>query len=296
MGVAMLQRQQARAAVVFLGPAYLLYAAILLAPALATFFFTLFYIDRTTFGLEFVGTENYEWVLGDKRFWKTFANTFHFISMSVVGNVGLGLLFAVQLNRALPAAMLYVFRLVFFLPVLASIVSVAFVWKFIYSTDLGLLNYYLGKLGIGRIGWLSDQSIAMLSVVIFDIWKNFGFFMVIFLAALQSVPKDLLEAASIDGARPHRVFLKITVPIISPVIFFCVTIATIGGLQVFDSVKVLTNGGPGDATRPSVMYILDEAFGAGDISTGAVAALILLIVIGLVTALQFYFGRKFVQT
>lgn len=291
-----LRRKQARAAYLFLSPALFLYALVILGPAIATFIFTFFFIDRVTLDFQYVGLENYVWVLTDPRFWKSFGNTFLFVVLAVTGNVGLGLAFALLLNRSLPNFLLYVLRLVFFLPVLVSVSTVAFIWQFLYNTDLGLLNYYLGQIGIGRIGWLSDSAVALFSIALFDVWKYFGFYMVIFLAALQGVPRDLLDAARIDGARRWSIFRKIVLPIISPVVFFSVTFATITGMQVFDSVRVLTNGGPGDATRVVVMYMVDEAFGSGDISTGAVAAVALLVVIGLITIVQFTVGRRLVST
>ena len=290
-----LKLRQRGAAAFFLTPAYLLYAFIFLIPILATFAFSLNYIDRVTFRFEFVGLDNFAWIVTDGRFWTTFKNTLVFVVLAGIGNVGLGLVFALLLNRSLPAFVLYLFRLVFFLPVLVPISTIAFVWRFMYSTDFGLINYYLGTIGIRGIGWLTDADVAMASVLIFDIWKNFGFYMIIFLAALQGVPRDLIEAARIDGARRRSVFFKITLPIISPIVFFCVTYATITGLQVFDSVRVMTNGGPGDSTRVTVMYMVEEAFGAGDIGTGAAAALVLLFLIGLVTAVQFAVGRRTVQ-
>lgn len=294
MSTGTLRKQQARAAFFFLLPGYSLYILVILIPVLATIAFTFFYIDRITLDFTYVGLENYEWILTDPRFWTSLRNTFVFVMLAVTGNVGIGLLLAVLLNRAFHRSVLYVFRLVFFLPVLVAISTVAFVWRFLYSTDLGLINYYLGMLGIPKIGWLSDADVAMWAVVLFDVWKYAGFFMIIFLAALQAVPKSLEEAARVDGANGPTIFFRITLPFISPVVFFAVTYATITGLQVFDSVKVLTNGGPGDATRPAVQYMLDEAFGGGDISTGAAAAVVLLVAIVVVTIVQFAVGRRVV--
>jgi len=135
----------------------------------------------------------------------------------------------------------------------------------------------------------------MLSIVIIDVWKNVGFFIIIFLAALQGVPRTLTEAARIDGASPAVTLWRIKLPYIAPVILFCITYATIGGLQVFDSIKIITNGGPGDATRSVVMYMYTEAFGAGDLGTGAASALTLLVVISAVVALQMLIGSKIVR-
>jgi ABC-type sugar transport system permease subunit len=132
----------------------------------------------------------------------------------------------------------------------------------------------------------------MVAVVIMDVWKHFGFFMIILLAALQSVPRDITEAAAIDGAGPVATFAYIKVPMIAPVILFCITYATIGGLQMFESVRILTGGGPGDATTSMVMYMYERTFAAQDVGVGASAALILLITIVAVTLVQLRVGRR----
>ena len=294
--MATLAGREARAGYLFLLPAYALYLLFLAIPLVAALALSFYEVDRLDLEFTFVGLANFEWIYTDPRFWKTFRNTFFFISMSVISNVGLGLLLAIALDRAMPTPILYVLRLAYFLPVLVSLAVVSFIWRFMFGTDLGVINYYLGQFGIPRIGWLTDSDVAMFSVIIIDVWKNVGFFVIIFLAALQGVSRSLLEAASIDGARPFAVMTRIKIPFIAPVILFCVVYATIGGLQVFDSIRILTNGGPGDATRSVVMYMVSEAFGAGDLGTGAAAALTLLIVIMVVVVLQLIatriFGRR----
>ncbi len=285
--MATLRTREMRAGYLFILPAYALYLAFLLIPLIAAMGLSFAQMDRISWTIEWVGTENFDWVLGDPRFWTAFRNTFYFISMSVIGNVGLGLVVALALDRTMPAPLLYVFRLAYFLPVLVSLAFVSFIWKFLYSTDLGIINYYLRQIGIGNVPWLTSSAMAMVSVIIMDVWKNMGFFVIIFLAALQGVPRTLIEAAAIDGARPWAILTRIKVPFIAPVVVFCVAYATINGLQVFNSVKILTNGGPGDATRTVVMYMVGEAFDLGDLGTGAASALILLITIGFVIICQF---------
>lgn len=293
--MASLKQRETRAAWAFLAPAYLIYLLFLLLPLLAALLLSVLEVDRLTLDVEYVGTDNFSWIFTDPRFWTTFRNTFYFISLAVVGNVGLGLLLALALDRKMPGFLLYFFRLAYFLPVLVSLAFVSFIWQFLFSYDLGVINYYLRLLGLPPVGWLTDQSVAMLSIVIIDVWKNVGFFIIIFLAALQGVPRNLIEAAKIDGASAIVTLWRIKLPYIAPVILFCVTFATIGGLQVFDSIKIITNGGPGDATRSVVMYMYSEAFGAGDLGTGAASALTLLVVISVVVALQMLFGARAVQ-
>lgn len=289
--MANLKRREAIAGISFLAPAYLLFVAFLLLPLLAGLLLSIFQADRLNLEFTYVGWENFDWIFNDRRFWKTFSNTFYFIALAVTGNVGLGLLLALALDRDIPGVMLYFFRLAYFLPVLVSLAFVSFIWQFLYSFDLGAINYYVKALGFAPIGWLKDKDVAMFSIVIMDVWKNVGFFMIIILASLQSVPKSLMEAARIDGASSFTTVMRIKLPFIAPVLLFCVAYATIGGLQVYDSIKILTNGGPGDATRSVVMYMVNEAFSAGELGTGAAAALTLLVVISIVIALQLGLAR-----
>lgn len=289
--MATLKQREIIAAYGFLAPAYLIYLLFLALPLVAALLLSVLEVDRLTLGIKYVGSANFEWIFGDRRFWQTFANTFYFTTLAVVGNVGLGLLLAVLLDRKIPGPLLYLFRLAYFLPVLVSLAFVSFIWRFLFSYDLGIINYYVRLLGLPPVGWLNDKNIAMLSIIIIDVWKNVGFFIIILLAALQGVPKTLMEAARIDGASPLTTLLRIKLPFIAPVVLFCVTYATIGGLQVFDSIKILTNGGPGDATRSVVMYMYSEAFSAGELGTGAASALVLLVVIIVVVAIQLAIGR-----
>lgn len=290
-----LKRRETLAAFGFLAPAYLIYLLFLAIPLVAALFLSVLEVDRLTLALDFVGLANFEWIFTDPRFWRTFLNTFYFIALAVAGNVGLGLVLAILLDRNIPGPLLYVFRLAYFLPVLVSLAFVSFIWQFMFSYDLGIINYYIRQLGLPPVGWLNDQNIAMLSIVVIDVWKNVGFFIIILLAALQGVPRSLLEAARIDGASPLTTLLRIKLPFIAPVILFCVTYATIGGLQVFDSIKIITNGGPGDSTRSVVMYMYSEAFSAGELGTGAASALTLLVVIAVVVAIQLGYGRRFAR-
>jgi ABC-type sugar transport system permease subunit len=284
------------AGLLFAAPGFVLYLLFVLVPVVATLAFSLMQIDRFTWDVDYVGLENFVYILTDRQFWQSFANTFLFIALAVTGNVGIGLLVAVLLDRALPRALLYALRFAFFLPVLVATALVSLVWKFLYSTDLGILNHYLRDLGLPAVGWLTDAKMAMISIVVMDVWKHFGFFMIILLAALQAVPRSLIEAAQLDGASRPRIFWHVKLPTIAPVLLFCVTYATIGGLQVFESVRILTNGGPGDATRVMVLHMYELTFSAHDVGLGSATAFTLLIAIAIVTLLQFAYGQRLART
>jgi multiple sugar transport system permease protein len=242
-----------------------------------------------------VGFENFTRFFTDPRSLQIFWNTLRFTFFAVTFNVGVGLVLALALNRAMPGWMLYLFRLAFFLPVMIAIAFAAIVWSYFFADDLGVLNYYLRLLGLPGIRWLTDSSMAMTSIIIMDVWKNTGFFMIIFIAALQGVPKPLMEAAAMDGTPAWRRFFRITLPYISPVVFFAVIYASIGALQVFESIVILTQGGPGDATRSLSILIVEQGFGSFQIGYAAAISVVMTLIILAITAVQQVLSRKWVQ-
>jgi multiple sugar transport system permease protein len=194
----------------------------------------------------------------------------------------------------MPATLLYFFRLAFFLPVIIAAAFVSIVWSYLYGDQLGVINYYLISWGFRPVRWLTSSSNAMTSIIIMDVWKNTGFFMVIFIAALQGVPRSIVDAAVMDGAGYWRRFFRVVLPFISPVVFFAIVYASIGALQVYESIVILTQGGPGDATRSMSIYIVEEAFGSFQIGYAASVAVVLTFVILLITSLQFVASRRWV--
>lgn len=281
------RNHEARAGYLFALPAFALHLGFVIIPAFGTLIFALSSVDMAAGSWSWVGLDNFTYVFTDPRFWKTLGNTFLFVFIAETGNVGLGLLLAVLLDRQISRPFLYAMRLAYFLPVLVAPAFVSFVWKFLYSTDLGVFNYYLRELGLPGVGWLTDSHVALLSVALMDVWKYNGFFMIIMLAALQAVPREVIEAASLDGASPTQIFWNVKAPLISPVILFCISYATITGLQAFNSMKILTSGGPGDATRSTVMYMYEQSFDAQDMGSGAATAFSLLAIVALVGWLQY---------
>jgi multiple sugar transport system permease protein len=289
-----LQRLQARTGYLFVFPAFALYVIFVLAPVVVTCILSFTYFDPMA-GSRWVGFDNYVRFFTDDRSQQIFWNTLRFTAFAVTGNISVGMLFALALDRKMPGLLLYFFRLAFFLPVIIAAAFVSIVWGYFYGDDLGVINYYLIRLGLSPVHWLTSSRYAMMSIVIMDVWKNAGFFMIIFIAALQGVPKTLVEAALMDGAGYWRRFFRIVLPWISPLVFFAIVYASIGALQVFESIVILTRGGPGDATRSMSIDIVEEAFDSFEIGYAASIAVVMTAVILAITVLQFMASRAWVR-
>ena len=285
---------QARAGYLFVLPTSVLYFAFVIAPVLVTCVLAFSYYDPMM-GSRWVGFDNFVRFFTDRRSLQILWNTLRFTFFAVTFNVSIGLILAIALNRAMPNWLLYFFRLAFFLPVIIAAAFVSIVWGYFYGDDLGVINYYLRLVGLPGVRWLTDAGQAMTSIVIMDVWKNTGFFMIIFIAALQGVPKNIIEAAVMDGTPAWRQFFRITLPYISPVVFFCIVYASIGALQVFESIVILTEGGPGDATRSLSILIVEEGFGSFQIGYAAAISVVMTVLILIITAIQQVLSRRWVQ-
>ena len=246
-------------------------------------------------GSTYIGLDNYAQMFADPRLRIAYINTIIFTLFAVFFNAGIGLLLAVMLNRRLPILMRNLYRSIFFFPVLIAHTYIAVIWRFLYQQDTGVINYYLGVFGIDPIPWLSNAHWAMAAIIILDVWKNTGFAMLVFLAGLQSIPNEYYEAAQLDGANERQLFFRITIPMLSPTIFFILVIFMIGALQVFDTIIVLTAGGPGDATRSVVLYIYEIAFRTFNMGYAAAVSMTLFAIILALTALQFWISRRWVH-
>jgi len=289
-----LSRAQATTGYLFVLPATVLYLTFVIAPVIVTTILAFAYYDPML-GSQWVGFDNFIRFFTDQRSLQILWNTLRFALFAVTFNVSIGLLLALALNRAMPGWLLYFFRLAFFLPVIIAAAFVSIVWTYFYGDDLGVINYYLRLIGLPGVRWLTDAGQAMTSIIIMDVWKNTGFFMIIFIAALQGVPKSILEAAVMDGTPAWRQFFRITLPYISPVVFFCIVYASIGALQVFESIVILTQGGPGDATRSLSIQIVEEGFGSFQIGYAASISVVMTVIILIITAIQQILSRKWVQ-
>ncbi len=288
------RQREALAGYLFILPTFIGYTAFVIGPIFAAIgiSFTKYNILNPA---EFVGAQNYIQLLSDPRLRTVYTNTLFFTVFAVTFNIGVGLLLAVLLNRAMPAFLRYIFRAAYFFPVLVALTYSAIIWQFLYQKDTGVANYYLRFLGVDPIPWLSSRQWVMPSIIIMDMWKNTGFAMLIFLAGLQNIPDMYYEAAQLDGANRWQIFRHITLPLISPTIFFNLIIFMIGALQVFDSIMVLTQGGPGDASRSVVMYIYEKAFRAYQMGYASAVAMTLFAIIMVLTLIQFRLSRAWVH-
>ncbi|MBP2326995.1 multiple sugar transport system permease protein [Kibdelosporangium banguiense] len=243
--------------------------------------------------MRWVGFDNYISLLANPQTGKVFANTLLYVAgyLPLVYVGGLGL--ALALNKKLPARAFL--RATYFLPVVTSWVVVALVWKWLLNPSNGLVNKILGTLGLGQPGWWTDPDWALFSVILASAWKDLGFVMVILLAGLQAIPKDLYEAAIVDGAGAWQRFWRITLPLLTPSTFFVVVISLINGFQVFDQVYVMTGGGPGGASQVVVGQIYDLTFRYGRAGEASALSWLLFAVILVVTIIQIRGQRRWVH-
>lgn len=286
--------QEVIAGYLFILPAFVSLFIFLVAPILAAFVLVFMRYDVLS-PPTWVGLNNLNELVGDARLRNVYWNTFRFVVFATFFNNILGLFLAMGINRAMPSVVKYLLRTALFFPVLTTTASLALVWNFLLTQDRGVVNYLLQQIGLQPIPWLSSSTWAMVSVVMFDVWRACGFLMVIYLAGLQAIPDVLYEAASIDGANQFQRMRYITLPLISPTAFFAIIISLIGAAQVFDNVWVLTGGGPGDATRIIVLYIYEIGFKRFEMGYAAAVSLTLFLILIALTLFQFRLSRRWVH-
>ncbi len=241
---------------------------------------------------EFIGADNYRELWSDDDFRRALLNTLYYLvgylPLVIVG----GLALAVLVNRKLKG--IAVFRAIYFLPVVTSWVVVALLWKWLLNPSDGLVNWGLGLFGIEGPGWWTSRTWAMPSVIIASAWKDLGFVMIILLAGLQAIDETLYEAARIDGASGWRQLRSITLPLLTPSLFFVVVISLINGFQVFDQVWVMTEGGPAGSSTVVVEQIVKNTFSYGRAGYAAAQSVVLFVIILLVTAIQMRLQKRWV--
>ncbi|MCL6632571.1 MAG: sugar ABC transporter permease [Alicyclobacillus herbarius] len=287
------RRSAARVAFWFLLPNLIGFICFTLLPIVMALGLSLFKWSLTS-PPEFVGLSNYVTLfVHDVLFGQVLFHTVYYVAVYVTLNLVVSLSFAVWLNRKIKG--IQVFRAVLFLPVLVPPVAISMVWQWLYNPDYGLIDSVLKSLGLSGPNWLGNEHWAMPALVLMSVWEQFGYNMLIFLAGLQSVSRDLLEAAAIDGAGRWRRFWRIQLPMISPSVFFGMVMTLITSFQTFDQVFVLTNGGPGDATDVLGLYIYNNAFNYFKIGYGSTIAVVMFLIIMIVTMIQLRLQKRWVH-
>ncbi len=278
------------AAYMFISPFFILYSVFGLFGLLFSLYLSFHHWDGLT-AMRFRGLGNYTELFQDKIFWESIRNTLILLLFDFPLKVGTPLLLAVALNSKLVRGR-GLFRTAFYVPEVTSAVVVAVIFRYLFDRDTGMVNYILSTFGLENIAWLQDPFWAKVSFVLLSGWWSQGYHMVLFLAALQTIPKDLLEAAMVDGANQVQSFFRITLPLLLPIIVFSAIITTTAGLQRFAEPFLLTSGGPGYSTYTMLYYLYQKTFVSYRLGYGAAMGYVLFVMIFVFSLLQFRYGSK----
>lgn len=287
--------RSARAAWWFVAPALFVIGVFFFLPVLAALALSVTDFDIYALAdwrnLRVVGLRNYIELLQTPLFWRALGNTLYFVVVGVPLSIAVSLGAAVLLHSRLARFRAF-FRTALFAPVVTTLVAAAVVWRYLFNTRHGWLNYALGGVGVAPIDWLGDPHWAMPAIIVFAMWKNFGYNMIILLAGLQAIPADLYEAARIDGASFWRQFRHVTLPALSPLLLMVGILTVAGYFQLFAEPYVMTQGGPLQSTV-SVLYLMyEEGFKWWNLGTASAVAFVLFLLIFGVTAIQLRWMRK----
>lgn len=279
----------------FAGPALIVIGVFFAIPVLAALALSLTDFDLYALAdmddLRFVALGNYIELLTTPMFWKALGNTTYFVVAGVPLSIGVSLGAALLLNARV-ARFKPLFRTALFAPVVTTLVAVAVIWRYLFHTSYGMVNWLLGKAGVAPVDWLGDPTWAMPTIILFAVWKNFGYNMVIFLAGLQAIPEDLYEAARIDGASKWRQFLHITLPMLGPVLLVVGVITISGYFQLFAEPYVMTRGDPLQSTVSVLYFMYEEGFKWWNLGRASAVAFLLFLIILAITTLLLRVGRR----
>ncbi|WP_087486207.1 carbohydrate ABC transporter permease [Brachybacterium massiliense] len=278
---------------IFITPPVVGFALFALAPLLFSFYASFTHWNGLSAPL-FSGTDNFRTMAADPQFWQSLGNTV-FLMLGIPIGLAISLALALALNRRIPGR--GAFRVIYYLPGVSSVAAISILWQWALNGDFGLLNQLLGMVGIEGPNWLAEKAWVKPALIIMGVWKGIGFSTLLYLAALQSVPRNLLEAAMLDGAGAWRRFLHVTAPMLSPVTFFLVVTGIIGGAQMFAEINIMTpTGGPEFGSATIVWYIWQQGFQNLKLGYATAMSLVLGLMIFVVTAIQFYLNSRNVFT
>lgn len=286
--------REALSGYLFIAPVVIGLFAFYSLPALSSLWFSFTKWDGLT-APEFIGLENFRMLMEDEKFKGSMVNTFVYTILTVPLSIALATLLAVLLNREMKGLTLY--RTLYFIPVITMPIAVGMVWKWLYNSEYGLINYVLGSMGLPQPNWLFDESLALFSIVMVSVWSSIGYNAIILLSGLQGISSSYYEAAELDGAGAVRKFFNITLPLLSPTMFFVLVISLINSLQVFDLIFIMMNRADTllDSTRTVVYNIYENGFKYFEMGYASASAWILFIIILIITAVQMYFQKKWVH-
>ncbi len=272
------------------GALLLLPAAILLAtfaylPTIATVVNSLFLPGFRGAPTQFVGLENYHVLFDDPTFWKVARNNLLYALGTIPTSIALALAMALFVNGKLRGRGFV--RMAYFTPTILPMIAAANIWMFFYAPQIGLFNTLLGALGFSSVNWLGDPSVALGSVIVMSIWKEAGFFMIFYLAALQGIPPELKEASDLEGTSRWSFFWRVTFPLLMPTTLFVLINALINSVRVVDHLFILTKGGPNNATNLLLYYVYENAFSFFDRTMAATITVVILLVLAVVATLKF---------
>lgn len=277
------------------GSLLLLPAAVLLwtftyQPILVTIVDSLYSTPRGRRPARFIGLDHYETMMADPVFWKSLVNNLIYALTTIPLSIGLALAMALLVNAGIRGRALT--RMAYFTPTVLPMVAVANIWMFFYTPDYGLLDQMLRPFGLGGNNWLGSSETALGALIAITVWKEAGFFMIFYLAALQQISPALIEAAQLEGAAPAQVFRRVTLPLLMPTTLFVAINAVIGAFRLVDHVFAMTKGGPDNATMLLLYYIYQVGFSFWDTGYAAALTVILLAALALIAMFQFGYADR----
>lgn len=280
--------EQTRAPLLFLAPNLIIFAVFIIVPAVVGLRMSLF--DWSVLGSRvFIGFKNFTSLTGDAMFWTTLYNTFVYVLAVVPSIVVVALILSILVAVNMPG--IGAFRSLYYLPTMLSLIIVGIAWRWILGFDVGIVNYALRPMFPEGVPWLTDGRLAMGSLVFVTVWTRAGYFMMMFVGGLQAIPETFYEAARLDGAGKWKIFRSITLPLLKPIFLVVAVLATIEAFKAYELIYVMTQGGPGSATKMLVQYVYQAAFEEDRMGYASAMSAVLLAIIGFFTFLQFAASR-----